>query len=76
MAKKGSSKDVYLPEVLIEYRRVGKMLRVIAIDPITRIEVIMITPADTTRKALKRHAARKLAYVLAKKQNEEEEGED
>ena len=44
MADKGTPKDVYLPEVLIEYRRVGKMLRVIAIDPITRIEVIMIAP--------------------------------
>lgn len=76
MADKVSPKDVYLPEVLIEYRRVGKMLRVIAIDPITRTEVIMITPADTTRKALKRHAARKLAYVLAKKLNEEDEGDE
>ena len=76
MADKVSPKDVYLPEVLIEYRRVGKVLRVIAIDPITRTEVIMITPADTTRKALKRHAARKLAYVLAKKLNEEDEGDE
>ncbi len=76
MAKKGSPKDVYLPEVLIEYRRVGKMLRVIAIDPITRTEVIMIAPADTTKKAIKRHAARKLAYVLGKKQNDGDEGED
>ncbi len=73
MAKKGSPKDVYLPEVLIEYRRVGKMLRVIAIDPITQTEVIMITPADTTRKQMKRHAARKLAYVIAKNRNAEKE---
>ncbi len=76
MTDKVSPKDVYLPEVLIEYRRVGKMLRVVAIDPITRIEVIMITPADTTRKALKRHAARKLAYVIAKNRNAEKEPEE
>ena len=69
MADKVSPEDVYLPEVLIEYRRVGKMLRVIAIDPITRTEVIMITPAGTTRKEIKPHAARKLAYVIAKNQD-------
>ena len=67
MANKGTPKDVYLPEVLIEYRRVGKMLRVIAIDPITRIEVIMIAPLDATKNEIKRNAARKLAYVIAKK---------
>jgi hypothetical protein len=67
VADKGTPKDVYLPEVLIEYRRVGKMLRVIAIDPITRIEVIMITPLDATKNEIKRNAARKLAYVIAKK---------
>ncbi len=76
MAKKDPLKDVYLPEVLIEYRRVGKMLRVIAIDPITRTEVIMIAPADTTKKEMKRHAARKLAYVIAKNRNDGNEGED
>jgi len=73
MADKVSPEDVYLPEVLIEYRRVGKMLRVIAIDPITRTEVIMITPAGTTRKEIKRHAARKLAYAIAKNQDAEKE---
>jgi hypothetical protein len=67
VADKGTPKDVYLPEVLIEYRRVGKMLRVIAIDPITRIEVIMIAPLDATKNEIKRNAARKLAYVIAKK---------
>ena len=67
MADKGTPKDVYLPEVLIEYHRVGKMLRVIAIDPITRIEVIMIAPLDATKNEIKRNAARKLAYVIAKK---------
>jgi len=67
VADKGTPKDVYLPEVLIEYRRIGKMLRVIAIDPITRIEVIMIAPLDATKNEIKRNAARKLAYVIAKK---------
>ncbi|MBC8338781.1 MAG: hypothetical protein ISR51_03670 [Rhodospirillales bacterium] len=62
-----SPKNVHLPEVLIEYRRVGNSLRVVAIDPITRIEVTMIAPVDATKEQIKRNAANKLAYVLAKK---------
>jgi hypothetical protein len=57
----------YLPEVLIEIRRVGKSLRVNAIDPITRTEVIMVAPANATKALIKKNAARKLAYVIAKK---------
>jgi len=76
VAKKGSPKDVYLPEVLIEMRRVGKSIRVIAIDPITRIEVTMVAPVDATREEIKRHAANKLAYVLGKKQNDGDEGDE
>jgi hypothetical protein len=64
---KGSRKDVYLPEILIEITRVGKSLRVIAIDPTTAIEVTMIAPADATKEVIRRNAARKLAYVIAKK---------
>ena len=76
MAKKRPPKDVYLPEVLIEMRRVGKSIRVTAIDPFTRGEVIMVAPVGAIREEIKRNAARKLAYVLGKKQNDEDEGED
>ena len=75
MAEKGLFKDVYLPEVLFEWRRVGKSLRVVAIDPITGTEVVMVAPAKATRKEIKRNAARKLAYVLNKKLNGGEDGE-
>ncbi|MDA1089405.1 MAG: hypothetical protein O3A85_03715 [Proteobacteria bacterium] len=67
MAEKGPLKDIYLPEVLIEMRRVGKSLRVTAIDPITQIEVVMVAPASATRAEIKRNARSKLAYVIAKK---------
>lgn len=67
MVKKVSREDVYLPEILLEIRRVGKSLRVIAIDPITGIEVTMVAPADATRDVIKKNASRKLAYVIAKK---------
>ena len=61
------SKDVYLPEVLFELRRVKKAVRVVAIDPITGTEVITIVPHKADIEDIKRVAARKLAYVIAKK---------
>ncbi len=69
MADKVSPEDIYLPEVLFEFRRVKKTVRVIAIDPITKTEVIMVAPVDATREEIKRTAARKLAYVIAKNRN-------
>ena len=71
MADKVSPEDIYLPEVLFEFRRVKKTVRVIAIDPITKTEVIMVAPIDATREEIKRTAARKLAYVIAKNRNAE-----
>ncbi len=76
MAEKRPPKDVYLPEVLFELQRVGKSIRVTAIDPITRTEVIMIAPVKATREEIKRKAANKLAYVLGKKQSDEEDRDD
>jgi len=69
VADKFSQKNVYLPEVLIELRPVGKSFRVTAIDPTTGIEVTMVAPVTATREVIKRNAARKLAYVIAKKQD-------
>ena len=63
-----ADKGVYLPEVLFEIRRVGRSARVAAIDPITGTEVILVEPAKLSLKDMKRVAARKLAYVMAKKQ--------
>ncbi len=76
MADKVSPEDIYLPEVLFEFRRVKKTVRVIAIDPITKTEVIMVAPVDATREEIKRTAARKLAYVIAKKRNAEKGPEE
>ena len=76
MADKGPLKDVYLPEVLFEWRRVGKSLRVTAIVFITGTEVVMVAPAKATRKEIKQFAAMKLVYVLSKKQGGGEDGED
>jgi len=70
----GDANAVHLPEVLFEMRKVGKTLRVVAIDPITQTEVTMIAPAKASKDDIKRVAARKLAYVLGKKQAAEKDG--
>ena len=63
-----ADKGVYLPEVLFEIRRVGRSARVIAIDPITGTEVTLVAPAKLSLNDMKRVAARKLIYVMTKKQ--------
>ncbi len=63
-----ADKGVYLPEVLFEMRRIGRSVRVAAIDPITQTEVILVAPAKLSLNDMKRVAARKLIYVMAKKQ--------
>ena len=61
---------VNLPEDLFEMRRVGKSVRVIAIDPATNIEVTIIGDHRVGEEALKRTAMRKLAYVIAKRRDQ------
>ena len=63
-----ADKGFYLPEVLFEMHRVGRSVRVAAIDPITHTEVILVAPAKLSLNDMKRVAARKLVYVMSKKQ--------
>ena len=58
-----------LKEVLFEFHRTGKAIRVVAIDPISGTEVTMVGAPGYSQQHLKKLAARKLAYVLSKKQN-------
>ena len=60
-----------LNEVLFEFQQHGNILRVVAIDPKTRIEVTMIADPRHPKETIKMLAARKLSYVLAKKQAKE-----
>jgi hypothetical protein len=62
-------KDAHPKEILFELRSVGRSVRVVAIDPLSGIEVTMVAPRTDQIEGLKRMAARKLAYVLAKRQN-------
>ena len=44
----------------------GRAVRVVAIDPETGTEVVMVGDSRLSREMLKRTAARKLLYVLEK----------
>lgn len=54
-------------EVLFEFQRHGNIMRVVAIDPVSGTEVMMIADPRHGETIIKRLAARKLAYVLSKK---------
>jgi hypothetical protein len=58
-----------LNEVLFEFHRVGNIVRVVAVDPVTNTEITMIGAPGCGEEALKRLAVRKLAYVIAKKRS-------
>ena len=53
-------------EVLLEFRRVGGVVKVTALDPITQIEVSIQGPASAGEAELQRTAIAKLRYVLAR----------
>lgn len=60
-------------EVLFEMRQIGSYMRVIAIDPVTGIEVTMVGDPAQGEETMKRLAMRKLFYVLDKKRKERKE---
>jgi hypothetical protein len=63
-----------LREVLFEFYVSGKTIRVVAIDPVTNTEVTMVGAPGYSEQVLKRLAARKLEYVMTKKQNARNSG--
>ena len=62
-----SAKNIKLKEVLLEFRTIGRVTRVSAIDPITNTEVITVGDTSRGKKELARVAEQKLRYVLSKK---------
>ena len=55
-------------EAIVEFRRIGAALQVIAIDPATGTEVSMVGDPRLSQQELTRLAVRKLQYVLNKQQ--------
>lgn len=57
-------------EAIIEFRRIGAALQVIAVDPATGTEVSMVGDPRLSKRELARLAVRKLQFVLEKQQRE------
>jgi hypothetical protein len=60
-------KTIKPKEILFEIIYVGNLARITAIDPDTGTEVVIQGPASAGEMVLKQNAARKLLYVLNKK---------
>lgn len=54
-------------EAIVEFIRVGSMLKVVAVDTVTGLEVSMIGDPRRSSQELGRLAVQKLRYALAKK---------
>ena len=54
-------------EVLLEFRRLGGLVKVTALDPVTQVEVSIQGPASAGEAELRRTAIAKLDYVLARR---------
>ncbi len=59
---------IHLPEVLFEFVKQGRYIKVMAVDPKTGTEVAVVGDASATKKRLQNLAIQKLKYVIAKKQ--------
>ncbi len=53
--------------VLFEYVRYGASMKVTAIEPQTKIEAVVIVPADMPEAQMQAQALQKLLYILNKK---------
>lgn len=61
------TKNTHPREILFEiHPSAGRAVRVVAIDPVTGTEVVMVGDNRVSNEMLKRTAARKLLYVLGK----------
>ncbi len=54
-------------EIIIEFRPIGAVVRVSAMDTQTLTEISIQGPASAGEEILKRNAVRRLEYVLKKK---------
>jgi len=62
------SRDPRPGEIYLEYRPIGKQVRVVAIDAATGIEVSVFGPVSASQEDLKRIAVRKLKRRIEQQQ--------
>jgi hypothetical protein len=54
-------------DVIFEFRRIGTVVKVSAVDTLTMTEVSIMGPASATEATLRQTALRKLEFVLAQR---------
>ncbi len=54
-------------EALVEFHRMGRQVKVSALDPVSLTEVSIIAPADLGERLMTANALRKLDYVMSRK---------
>ncbi len=57
----------YVNDVLLEFFRVGNLVKVSAVDPVTMTEVCIQASGSTEERVLREVAIRKLQYVLQRR---------
>ena len=65
MARETETKEI-LGEVLFQFIPQGNYVKVIAVDPITNTEIIMVGDRRFGKQTLERTAIQKLRYVIEK----------
>ena len=60
----GASSQVSAREIIFEFRRIGNVVKVTAIDVASGIEAVIAGPAHASESALRDAATRKLVYVM------------
>ena len=68
MARETETKEI-LGEVLFQFIPQGNYVKVIAVDPITNTEIIMVGDRRSGKQTLERIAIQKLRYVIEKNLN-------
>jgi hypothetical protein len=57
-------------DVIFEFRRIGRSVKVTAVDSLTLTEVSVVCPANATELTLRAAALRKLEYVLKRQRGD------
>ena len=65
MVRKDKSQEI-LNEVLFQFIPHGNYVKVIAVDPITNTEIILVGDRRSGKEILQKAAIQKLRYVIAK----------
>lgn len=58
-----------MADVLFEYVKMGNSVKVTAIEPETKMEAVVIVPANLSELEMQAKALQKLLYVMKKKDN-------